>query len=221
MLLATVLGLLFAASPGLSQTESQCLQSIDVKANKAVTYIAIDASKKNKIAINNMSCVDAERFRERLYVSMGKRLYESEQVINSKLNEAKSELNKLSNDVSALNDDSALKAKILGATVTVATVYAISTTAACASAVVDGVGIAACGPAARAAIAAVAAWTALQSHVGTAASLRSTTQVEIQKQQSVIAALSQQLDAAKAENMKDKYSLLFVGICRAVREQCL
>jgi hypothetical protein len=208
-------------TPALSQTESQCLQSFNVKTDKNVTYIATDQAGQHKVSVNTMSCVDAERFRTTLYVAMDKQIYDSEQVLKNQLAAAQSALDKLTNDLNSTNNQANMKAILLGAGTTFATLKAISTTAACASTVVDGVGIAACGPAAASAIAAIAAWEGFKSHTGTAASLKSAALAEIQKRQSEITALSPQLNAAKAKNMKDNYSQLFVAICRAVHDQCL
>lgn len=214
-------GFLLIVPSALAQTESQCLQSFNVDTKKNVSYIAVDPNAKYKVTINTASCVDAERFRERLYVSMDKGLYASEETLKNRLATAQKAVDKLKSDLDNLNDTAAVKAKILGTVTTVATVYAISTTAACASAVVDGLGIAACGPAARASVAAVAAWSAFGSHTGTIAALKSAAQTEIEKQQSALTTVSNELTAAQAKNMKENYSNLFVGICRAVQEQCL
>jgi hypothetical protein len=92
---------------------------------------------------------------------------------------------------------------------------------ACASAVVDGIGLAACGPAVKNSLAATTAWISLQSFAGDAAALRTAARGEIGRIQALISKTEQQLDATKAKSMKDHYSNLFVAICRAVKEQCL
>jgi hypothetical protein len=101
------------------------------------------------------------------------------------------------------------------------TVTAIATTVACASAPVTGAGLAACGVAAGSAVAAVQAWDDFRIHTGTVLELKTKALVEMQKLDTEITILEQQLSAASAQNIKNNYSHLFLAICRAVREQCL
>lgn len=220
MFIMTVL--IFGATHSASgQTEQDCLRSFNVNNQRNVTYIASDPTDRFKVSTNTLSCVDAEKFRERLFISMDKNLYASEQSLRTKLQEATAVLVKLRNDLNSNVDAAKTKAEILGAATTIATLYAITTTAACATAVVDGAGIAACGPAARASMAAVVAWHQLSSHAGTTAAFRIAALAEIQKQEAAVSTILQQINATKAKNMRDNYSALFVGICRAVRQQCL
>ena len=204
-----------------AQTEAQCLQGFDVDPAKFVTYFAVDENHQFEVPINSMSCVDAELFRERLFVQMDKNIYQSEAQIISALDMAESKLTDLQGALNNSVDKAQVKAAVLGAVTVVATVYAVSTTAACASAVVDGVGIAACGPAVRGSVAAVGAWAALQSHANSVAELKAAALKEITKQRGLIGALRQETDAASADMIKRNYSTLFNSICRAVQEQCL
>ncbi|MUZ55962.1 hypothetical protein [Agrobacterium vitis] len=188
---------------------------------KFVTYIAADSAHKNLVFVNSMSCVDAERFRERLFVSMDRGIYESEDMIRSSLVDASASLQQLETSLAAEIDATQVKALVLGSATVVSTVYAISTTAACASAVINGGGIAACGPAARGSVAAVAAWAAFSSTMESAGNLKALAIKEIDKQRGIVTGLEQQLNAAMADSMRVNYSNLFVAICTAVREQCL
>lgn len=212
--------MLFFATDAFGQTEAECLQSFNVKAERDVTYIGVDAIGNFKIPVTT-SCLNAELFREKLFVSMNKNQYLSEIAIRSKLADAKLSLSKLRADLQGAAESANMKALVLGSVVVVSTTYAISTTLACASAVVDGVGIVACGPAARASVGAVAAWAAFQYHAGSAMELKTKILEEIKKHEKIIEDASNLLTAAQAVKMKDNYSALFVGICRAVKQQCL
>lgn len=207
--------------PAAAQTEAQCLQGFAVKPNKSVTYLVVDPSGQTKVSTNTMTCVDAERFRERLYISMDKGIYDSEQSLRGRLTAADSALTKLSADLAAANDEARTKALISGGSVTMATVSAIGMTAACASAVVNGAGVAACGGAVATSYAAMKEWSELVSSAQSWAATKTAAQAEITKQRARVTALSQQLDATRAKNIRDNYSALFVGICRAVKDQCL
>lgn len=203
-----------------AQTEAQCLQGFAVKPANSVTYIAANAAGNLKAPVT-MTCIQAETFRERLYISMDKNIYDSEIVLKAKLTASATALNKLEQELNTAVDAVAIKTKIAAATAIVYTPAAIVSTAACISAVIDGVGIVACGPAVKNSLSATAAWTALTSFTGDVATLKANAQAEIQKNKAAIAAVTQQLDATKAKNIRDHYSNLFVAICRAVREQCL
>lgn len=221
----TSIGVIIAAlccwtGASLAQTEAQCLQGFAVKSGKSVTYIAANANGQFKAPVT-MTCIEAETFRERLYITMDKGIYDSEVVLREKLAKSKASLDKLERELQTAVDAAAIKAKIAAATVIVYTPAAIASTAACASAVVDGVGIVACGPAVKSALAATSGWIALTSFAGDVAALKAKAQSEIQKNNTAIAAITQQMDATKAKNIKENYSTLFVAICRAVKEQCL
>jgi hypothetical protein len=168
-----------------------------------------------------MSCSDAELFRVKLYVSMDRRMYNSEESLRSRLASAKQAIQHLQQQVNAATDAAALKTLVASATAIVTTPWAIATTVTCASAVVDGAGLAACGPAARAATAAIAAWVASSSAAGDVASVKQKANAEITKVQGTIDSTQQQLDAVRAASARDHYSQLFLGICRAVKQQCL
>jgi hypothetical protein len=215
-----LISICFHAAPAIAQTEAECLRNFAVK-DRSVTYIAVDPANRYRVSVNSMSCASAEAFRARLYVSMDKSLYDSEQILRSKLTAAESALSALSSDLESMNDQAAIKARLLAVNVTIQTLAAITTTAACASAVINGAGLGACGAAAATSISTVLAWEDFKAHAGSTAALKSAAQTEIRKQRSSITALSQQLDATKAKNMKENYSQLFVAICRAVQQQCL
>jgi hypothetical protein len=51
--------------------------------------------------------------------------------------------------------------------------------------------------------------------------LKTRARIEIGKAQAAIASLNQQLDATRAKIIKNNYSQLFLGISRAVQQQCL
>lgn len=210
--------LCFCTGASLAQTEAECLQSFAVKP-QAVTYIAVNSSGQIKAPVT-MTCNEAEAFRERLYVSMDKGIYDSEIVLRSKLATSTAALDKLEKELQTAVDAVAIKAKISAATAIVYTPAAIASTVACISSVVNGVGIVACGPAVRNSLAATSGWIALTTFVGDAATLKANAQSEIQKNRVAITLVTQQLDAATARNIKDNYSNLFVAICRAVKEQC-
>jgi hypothetical protein len=203
-----------------AQTEAQCQQGFAVKSGKSVTYIAVNANGQFK-APATMTCNEAEAFRERLYISMDKGIYDSEVILKGKLATSKAALDKLEQELQTAVDAVTIKAKIAAATVIVYTPAAIASTAACVSAVIDGFGIVACGPAVKNSLAATSGWIALTSFAGDVATLKAKAQAEIQKNKTALAAITQQLDATKAKNIKEYYSNLFVAICRAVREQCL
>lgn len=204
----------------LAQTEAQCLQSFAVKPDKSVSYIAVNAGGQFKAPVT-MTCVQAENFRERLYISMDKNIYDSETILRAKLAASATALDKLEQELNSAVDSAAIKAKVATATVIVYTPAAIASTVACISAVIDGVGVVACGPAVKNSLSATAGWIALTTFAGDVATLKANAKAEIQKNKAAIAALTQQLDVTKAKNIKDNYSNLFVAICRAVKDQCL
>ena len=212
-----ILALCCWTKPSIAQTEAQCLKGFAVKPGKSVTYIAANASGQFKAPVT-MTCDEAETFRERLYISMDKGIYEFEIVLRSKLAASKTALDKLEQELKTAVDAVAIKAKIAAATVIVYTPAAIASTAACISAVIDGVGIVACGPAVKNSLAATSGWTALTLFAGDVATLKANAQAEIQKNRTAIGAITQQLDATKAKNIRENYSNLFVAICRAVKE---
>jgi hypothetical protein len=203
-----------------SQTEAECLQSFVVKQGNNVSYITSNMNGTIKAPVT-MSCVDAETFRERLYVGMDKGLYDSESVLRSRLTASKSAMERLEGDLKDAVDAVAIKAKLAAAGAIVYTPAAIASTAACISAVIDGVGVVACGPVVKNSLSATTAWVTLTSFTGDIAKLKAIAQGEIQKAKTTISTVSQQLDATKAKNIRDNYSNLFVAICRAVKEQCL
>jgi hypothetical protein len=208
-------------SPAISQTEAECMQTFAVKPEKNVTYIATDANGSFKPSVTSMSCTDAELFREKLFVSMDRNIYDSEASLVAKLASSQQAIQQIQQQVNGAADASAVKARVAGATAIITTPWAIATTVTCASAVVDGAGLAACGAAARAAISATAAWVAFSSASGDVASVKQKANAEIAKVQQTINSTQQQLDASRAANAKNNYSQLFVGICRAVKQQCL
>jgi len=214
-------GLLGSASHAFSLSESDCLRSFDVKPDRFVTYIAADPTDTYKVEINSMSCVAAEMFREKLYVSMDKDLYDSESALRTALSDSKTKLENLRGELANANDKNIAAAKMRGVGVTIASVAAIQTTAACASAVVNGVGIVMCGPAVGASYGAYVAWNDLIEFSGTLAALKTKADAEITRHLGTIGALEQQLDATSAKNMRENYSALFVAICHAVEKQCL
>jgi hypothetical protein len=213
--------LLFAPSIAKAQTEAQCLSSFNVSTTKNVTYAFVGTGGQNKVNVTTMSCVKAENFRTQLYVSMDRNIYDSEVSLRSQLTAARTALSKLRTDLNSAASDASVRALMLGAAATVATVAAISTTTACASAPITGVGLAACGGAVGSGVGAVVAWDDFKTQAGTFAALKASAMTEIGKREAAIATLSQQLNAASAANMKNNYSQLFLAICRAVREQCL
>jgi ElaB/YqjD/DUF883 family membrane-anchored ribosome-binding protein len=221
ILLGVIGGLVGPGNFAFSQSEQDCLQSFDVKPDRIVTYIAINPTDTYKVDINPMSCVAAEMFREKLYVSMDKNLYDSESVLRVALSDSKAKLQKLRDDLEAVADKKKAAALMRGVGVTIATVTAIQTTAACASAVVNGVGVAACGAAVGTSYGAYEAWNSLIEFSGEQAELRANAQAEITKHLGQIGTLEKQLDATSAKNIHENYSSLFVAICRAVNEQCL
>jgi hypothetical protein len=215
-----LLGLCCWSNYAHSQTEAECLQSFAVKQGNSVSYIASSMNGQIK-APATMSCLEAETFRERLYVGMDKGLYDSETVLRSRLTASKSALEKLEIDLKDAVDAAAVKAKLAAAGAIVYTPAAVASTVACISAVIDGAGVVACGPAAKNSLAATTAWVTLSSFTGDIAKLKANAQGEIQKIKSTINTVSQQLDATKTKNITENYSNLFVAICRAVKQQCL
>ena len=81
-----------------AQTEAQCLQGFAVKPGKSVTYIVANASGQSKAPVT-MTCNEAETFRERLYISMDKGIYDSEVILKGKLATSKAALEKLEQEL--------------------------------------------------------------------------------------------------------------------------
>lgn len=212
---------LASAVPAFSQSEIECMQSFAVNPDKTVTYIASDPSGSRKPSVTITSCVNAELFREKLYISIDKNTYDSEATLRAKLSSARNSIQQIQLQVNAATDAAKVGALIKGAGVIVATPLAITTTATCASGFVTGVGLAACGGVATASLAAVVAWYEFTSAAGDLAATKQKANAEIDKIQAMIVSTEQQLNAAIAGDMKNNYSQLFVGICRAVKAQCL
>jgi hypothetical protein len=209
-----------SVAPVFSQTEDECLQTFNVQPGKSVTYIASDATGMRKAPVTT-SCGSAELFREKLYIAIDKNTYDSITVLRSRLSTAKQQVQQIKVQVNAATDAARVGAIIKGAVVVVTTPLAVTTTAACASGLINGAGLAACGVAAGASVEAVSAWYDFKAVANDLAATKQKANGQIQKIQDLITSTETQLNATLAGDMKNNYSQLFIGICRAVKQQCL
>jgi hypothetical protein len=215
----SVFALLGTSSASHSQSMGECLQSFNVSASKSVLYIF--AGPKN-VSINSMSCVDAELFREQLFISMNKDVYDSEVNLRSKIAELRQSLAVLKADILNAANKAAVDSLLTVYDVAFSTAGAVGLTATCATVVIgDAPAVVACGAAAGAIVNAGRAWKNAHEGLGTLVEVKANATKAIDAKLSALTTLEQQLDATMAQNIKDNYADLFVSICRAVKEQCL
>ena len=209
-----------AATTSFAQSDQACLQSFAVKPDRSVGYIAVDTTGQFKV-IEPMKCPDAERFRERIFLSTNEKLFDSEQTLLAVLAAAEQSLNALEMRLKESNDKAQIKSSILGTVVVVNSTWAIATIASCGSGLVNGAGLAACGPAIRAAAASSVAWYALVDYVGSAAEMKAAALSLVAEQRQTTVGLRKSLDTVRAANMKENRSGLFLAVCHAVKQQCM
>lgn len=215
----SVFALVGTSSASHSQSMGECLQSFNVSTSKSVLYIF--AGPQN-VSINSMSCIDAELFREQLFINMNNDVYDSEVNLRSKIAELQQSLAVLRGDVLNAGNKAAVDSLLTVYDVAFSTAGAVGLTATCATVVIgDAPAVAACGVAAGAIINAGRAWKNAHEGLGTLIQVKADATKAIDAKLSALTALEQQLNATMAQNIKDNHSDLFVSICRAVKEQCL
>ena len=202
-----------------AQTMNECLQSFNVDASKSVVYIF---SGSRQFDINAMSCVNAELFREEIFVNMDRGLYDSEANLRAQISDGQAKLTQMSIDLAATSNKAGIKALLDNSKVVSSTTGATVLSVTCATAVVgDAPALAACGSAFVAVAKAVNDWNDAVDAATPLIKAKAAGQWAIAEEQSLLTALEQQLDATTAQNAKDNYSDLFLSICSAVKAQCM
>jgi hypothetical protein len=217
---ATALTCAVGTPSAFAQTDQECLQSFAVRADRGMAYIAVDTAGTYKVA-EAMTCPDAELFRGRLFLSMNQKLFDSEQALRAGLADAERTLKDTETLLQESTDKAKMKSTILGAAATVNSTWAIVTVASCGSGLLNGAGLAACGPAIRASAASVAAWYMLSEYAGSVSDMKKTAVKLVAEQRRTMDQAKTALSGVQVASMKENRRSLFLAVCRAVKQQCM